>query len=103
MLFLTLMKSRSEWQHMRRGLSHALRSCRRNWKQGWTRLESRSCGRESATAFPAIGLAPIMERGNYTDILMGTSLTHLLPFPWMSASIHMISARGISTKSAPYG
>jgi calcineurin-like phosphoesterase family protein len=47
-----------------------------------------------------VGIAPIMERGTCTDILMGTSLTHL-PFPWMSASIHMISARGISTKSAP--
>src|SRR5438132_11633071 len=31
------------------------------------------------------GIALIMERGTCTDILMGTSLTHLLPFPWMSA------------------
>ena len=35
--------------------------------------------------------------GTCTDILMGTSLTHLLPFPWMSASTLTISARGIST------
>jgi hypothetical protein len=34
-----------------------------------------------------------------TDILMGTSLTHLLPFPWMSVLTLTISSRGISTKS----
>ena len=28
---------RRKWQHTRRGLSHALRNCRRNWKQVWTR------------------------------------------------------------------
>jgi hypothetical protein len=43
MLYLKLLKSRSEWQHTRHGLSHALLNCRRNWNQGWTRLELRSC------------------------------------------------------------
>jgi len=37
MLYLRLVKSRSEWRHTRHGLSHALRNCRRNWKQVWTR------------------------------------------------------------------
>src|ERR1700729_3356871 len=34
MPYLRPMKLRSEWQHTRRGLSHALRNYRRNWKQG---------------------------------------------------------------------
>ena len=31
------MKSRSEWQDTHPDSIHALRSCRRNWKQVWTR------------------------------------------------------------------
>ena len=37
--YLRPMQSRSEWQNTHHDLSHALRNCRRNWKQGWTRLE----------------------------------------------------------------
>src|SRR4029077_11096027 len=40
---LRLMRSRSEWKNTHRDLNHVLLSCPRNWKQGWTRFELRSC------------------------------------------------------------
>jgi hypothetical protein len=60
----------------------------------------------AATArFAAVGIVtpdPASIESVLACVLMGTSLTHPLPFPWMSALALTISARG-NTGSNPVG